>query len=177
MSRPGNTRQSGFTLIELMVTVAVLAILAAVAVPSIQSQLLSRKAESKAKCLNSLVSEMRAKALEIRSSTVLTYLRSSGDTPARVFWDCDVDGSYDSKSADTKCLPAGPESYCELTDSKLGLAGSSFSEVSDAYSLTFLSTGQLSGGESKLSVQATSGSKTKSVNVLIRASGGSQLSK
>ena len=177
MSCPSNTRQSGFTLIELMVTVAVLAILASVAVPSIQSQLLSRKAESNAKCFNSLVSEMRAKALELRSSTVLTYQRASGDNPAMIFWDCDLDGTYDAKVGDSSCLPAKSEPYCEFEDTKLGLAGSSFTELSNATTLTFLSSGQLSGGESKLTVQSTSGSNTKLVNVLIRASGGSQLSK
>ena len=62
MSCLGTTRQSGFTLIELMVTVSIVAILAAIAAPNLQSQLMSYQVKSAAVSAAAALNEARSQA-------------------------------------------------------------------------------------------------------------------
>jgi len=80
---PGHSARSGFTLLELMVCLAILALLSAVAVPSFQRQISSTRAQATARALMSAA--MLARASAIRQGTPVTLC------PDRA----DCDGYYD----------------------------------------------------------------------------------
>jgi type IV fimbrial biogenesis protein FimT len=79
-------KSKGFTLIELMVVIAVMAIIAMIAAPSFNDLLLKQNLNQSARALVSTLSEARAKAaLERRQITVM--LNSSAEnTPSQLNW-------------------------------------------------------------------------------------------
>ena len=162
MSCPSNTRQSGFTLIELMVTVAVLAILAAVAVPSFQSQIANYRAKNDAISIAAFIQDIRAKALETRRDVTLIYDASN----QMIYWDCNSDSSRASAST-SECSPVGPEPYYMVEESEV-LSGSS--DVSN-YTFDFDSRGILNQAPIEFTIQSTSGSSSKSYDVIIQRAG------
>ena len=95
-------RHNGFTLIELMVTVAMVAILASIAVPSYR-QYVIRNAESQA--------QAKMKQLEIELNrwlaTALTY---KGFKPAKVASDSTTSYGYDETDNKTIYVPANSTS-------------------------------------------------------------------
>ncbi|MEK6200360.1 MAG: prepilin-type N-terminal cleavage/methylation domain-containing protein [Psychrobacter sp.] len=68
---------SGFTLIELMVTIAVLAIIVGMAAPSISTQLANQRVKSTAATLANALKEAKAESIIRRQSLTLTYNESS----------------------------------------------------------------------------------------------------
>jgi len=76
------SKQQGFTLIELMITVAVVAILAAIAYPSYKNQIMrSRRTDAKAALLNIQVAQEKrflATNAYVQSTTGLTDTWASG---------------------------------------------------------------------------------------------------
>ena len=79
-SRPG-ARERGFTLIELMITAAIIAILAAVAIPSYQDSVWKgKRAEAKAAILKTLQAEERNYS---QFNTYAVY--ASGSSPSAAF--------------------------------------------------------------------------------------------
>lgn len=84
--RPGRAHAAGFTLIELMITVAIIAILASIAYPSYQSHVIKTHRAAAKACL----SEM-AQAMERHYTSNLTYV---GAAPAL---GCTTEGGLDKR--------------------------------------------------------------------------------
>lgn len=75
--RSMRVEMSGFTLLELMITVAVVAILATIAYASYQDQIVKSRRATAAACL-----QERAQFMERFYTTNLSYLDSAGAAPA-----------------------------------------------------------------------------------------------
>ena len=73
--RPQKLRMSssGFTLIELMVTIAVLAIIVSIAAPSISTQLANQRVKSTAINIESALKEAKAESIIRRQNVTVTY--------------------------------------------------------------------------------------------------------
>ncbi len=73
--RPQKLRMSssGFTLIELMVTIAVLAIIVSIAAPNISTQLANQRVKSTASTLENALKEAKAESIIRRQNVMVTY--------------------------------------------------------------------------------------------------------
>ena len=76
-SRQRLIASAGFTLIELMVTIAVLAIIASIAAPNISTQLANQRLKSTTTTIESALKEAKAESIIRRQSLTLTYNESS----------------------------------------------------------------------------------------------------
>ncbi|MDM1310845.1 prepilin-type N-terminal cleavage/methylation domain-containing protein [Acinetobacter indicus] len=79
-------KSQGFTLIELMVTIAVLAIVAMMAAPSFTDMLQKRKLESEVKDLIHILSQARSQAVLLKTNIVVGLNSSSSNTATNYFW-------------------------------------------------------------------------------------------
>ena len=70
-------RSSGFTLIELMVTIAVLAIIVGIAAPSISTQLANQRVKSTTATLANALKEAKAESIIRRQNVTLSYNNTS----------------------------------------------------------------------------------------------------
>lgn len=68
---------SGFTLIELMVTIAVLAIIVSIAAPNISTQLANQRVKSTTAILESALKEAKAESIIRRQKVTLSYDNAS----------------------------------------------------------------------------------------------------
>ncbi len=84
---------AGFTLIELMVTIAVLAIIVTIAAPDISTQLANQRVKSTTATLSNALKEAKAESVIRRQNVTLSYDNSTGskkivitasDTPASI---------------------------------------------------------------------------------------------
>lgn len=72
------TVSSGFTLIELMVTVAILAIIVSIAAPNISTQLANQRIKSTTATLNTALKEAKIESV-IRRQTINVSFNNNGD--------------------------------------------------------------------------------------------------
>lgn len=76
------TTSAGFTLIELMVTIAVLAIIVSIAAPSISNQLANQRVKSTVSTIENALKEAKAESLIRRQSITVVYDSSTPKTIA-----------------------------------------------------------------------------------------------
>lgn len=108
------TKQTGFTLIELMVTIAVLAILLSVAIPNYQNMVLTNRMAAQANQVITALNYARSEA--VKRGTTATVCSTSGgaacagstnwSTGWMVFSDANGDGTVGADEAVLRVWPA-----------------------------------------------------------------------
>ena len=93
---------SGFTLIELMVTIAVMAIIMSIAAPSVSSQLANQRVKSTTATLANALKEAKAESMIRRQTLTFTYNNKGSDDAGTIViaqgTNIIASYSYDAKS-------------------------------------------------------------------------------
>lgn len=89
----------GFTLIELMVTIAVLGIIATLAAPSFGDLVAKRKLDAATRELSFVLSDARAKATTLRANITLKF-QSGQNSSNTMYWVPETSDIYLDSSAD-----------------------------------------------------------------------------
>jgi type IV pilus assembly protein PilE len=126
-------KQAGFTLLELMITVAVVAILSTIAYGSYQDQLKRSRRAAAATCL-----QERAQFMERYYTTNMTYTNAPAPAP------CDLGGHYGTptiaaSTANTftlQIVPAGVQATNDTQCATLSLLSTGERRASGTYSST-----------------------------------------
>ena len=98
---------SGFTLIELMVTIAVLAIIVGIAAPSISTQLANQRVKSTTATLENALKEAKIESVIRRKSLTLTYNNSTSGGNVNIAQGTNNIASY-NYSANSTIKPVSP---------------------------------------------------------------------
>lgn len=99
---------AGFTLIELMVTIAVLAIVVSIAAPSISTQLANQRVKSTTASLKNALREAKIESIIRRQSLTLTYNNNStNEGVINIAQGADIIASY-NYSANSTIKPVLP---------------------------------------------------------------------
>ena len=79
LSSARRTASLGFTLVELMITIAILAIIVSIAAPNISRQLANQRIKSTAATLESALSEAKAESVIRRQAQAVSYTNNTTD--------------------------------------------------------------------------------------------------
>ena len=151
------SKPKGFTLVELIVTVAVLAIIASVAIPAYQGLIQKQRLVAAAEAARSHLLFAKSEAIKTGSPSQLFIRISTGSSPwclgissSNATCDCNLDGS---------CTFG-------LVSTERNLSGSEFSGISASSSLTHLEIDSIRGGMNAVTGQ----------EITLTSTGGEQLS-
>lgn len=114
MPNPSSTAspksQDGFTLVELMVVLAIAAILLAIGVPSFQSFIARARVDAAANELQSALQLARSEAARRSGTVTIALLGTAGTrnwtTGWRVFVDTNANGMFDAGDEEVRVFPA-----------------------------------------------------------------------
>jgi type IV fimbrial biogenesis protein FimT len=145
----GDFHHSGFTLIELMVTIAILSVLATVAIPEMSALLKNTKVRTATRQLVSTLQEMKLRAIKENAVTVM-IIDEANDTYT-VFLDNDPEN---------KALDTGEEiiAQVDLQSDKLDVTSNSLNKT-----LGFNGRGFLSYGSGTVTITNSSGKQKQIV--------------
>ncbi|SEA48003.1 type IV fimbrial biogenesis protein FimT [Microbulbifer marinus] len=150
-------RSAGFTLIELMIVIAILAILIAIGVPSFTSLIKNNRLTSAANDLAGALHFARAEAVRRGSSVQVSSVSDNIGNGVRVWFDADGDGNLDS----------GADSSEELRLVRMAAPAVSVAADTGAnVSLTFSARGRASGAVILSICDDRSGNYGKEVSLL-----------
>ncbi|MEB7640680.1 pilus assembly FimT family protein [Acinetobacter pittii] len=93
--------QDGFTLVELMVTIAVMAIIAMMAAPSMSNLLESKRLDGNQRDLINTLSEAKSQAILGRQDVSINLNSTALNTPTSLNWKADSNNSLELKSIAT----------------------------------------------------------------------------
>jgi len=125
-------RQAGFTMVELMIVIAVIAILTAIAVPNIINSLPNYRLKAAARDLYSAATKAKSAAIKRNLNCALTFNQVLGGTTAAyiVYMDSDSDCEYDFGETIITQIQAWPKQI-SLDLSKGGGDGLTFTNNDD----------------------------------------------
>lgn len=145
----GDFHHSGFTLIELMVTIAILSVLATVAIPEMSALLKNTKVRTATRQLVSTLQEMKLRAIKENAVTVMII--DEVNDAYTVFLDNDPEN---------KALDTGEEiiAQVDLQSDKLDVTSNSLNKT-----LGFNGRGFLSYGSGTITITNSSGKQKQIV--------------
>jgi type IV fimbrial biogenesis protein FimT len=100
-------KQGGFTLIELIVTLAVLAIIASFAAPSLGNMLSQQNLNKSSRELTAILSQARAKAALERREVTVQLNSNALNTPEQLNWSAEGQAVLTSRTTSIVFLPTG----------------------------------------------------------------------
>ena len=93
-------QNAGFTLIELVITVAIIGIIAAIAAPSMQTQIQQARIKDGANILEAAIKEARTQAVIMQRPTRLVLTNTSADKRATIYFVKKATSDPDEQIAD-----------------------------------------------------------------------------
>lgn len=99
-----NKNQKGFTLVELMVTIAVFAIIAAMAVPSFTKMMAQQRLNSTTRELATTLIQARSQAALLRREVTVTLNSSTANTSTNFYWNPTTNNSLTTSSSVTSIV-------------------------------------------------------------------------
>lgn len=124
-------RQKAFTIIELMTTIAIVAVMAAIATPSLRNMVLNNRLAALSNDMISSVSAARNEAISTRQSVVVEPNSGDWSQGWTVFVDANSNGSFDTGEEKIKTVEAYPSSLSERASPGVNLVFNSKGTMAD----------------------------------------------
>lgn len=146
------TAQAGFTLVELMIGIVILAILAAVAVPSFQTWLLNSQVRNAAESISNGLQRARAEAVGRNTDVEFVLTDTSSSWTVKVAGGADIEtrsSSEGSNSVTVSAVDAGSNAATTITYNGFGGIKATNADASAPFTQVDVDSAILSAAESQ----------------------------